>query len=132
MRGRSTSKALYVWLVMVLLLSTFPSTMLPDLDIEFSDLFVHFILYAITGALFYVVFRESRFKILNRAPALNAIALAAAYGFGMEVAQFYIPGRSFSYADALANALGAMAAVSLLAQKMRSKKPADEEVDHGD
>ena len=111
---RSTSRALYVWLVTVLVISTYPSDFFPDILIEFSDLMVHFILYAVTGALFYVVFKESSFGFLNKHPALLAVSLAALYGFGMEVAQFYIPTRSFSLADSAANALGAAVAVSIL------------------
>ncbi len=125
MRGRSPSKALYMWLITVLALSTYPDAMIPDMGIEFSDLVVHFILYFVTGALFFVVFRESRFSALNRAPALLSIALAAAYGFVMEVAQYYVPGRSYSLADAAANTLGATAAVILMVQITNRRQPAD-------
>ena len=117
---RSSSKALYVWLVTVLVLSTYPNGFLPDIQIKFSDLMVHFILYAVTGALFYVVFKESSFGFLNKYPARLAVSLAALYGFGMEVAQFYIPTRSFSFADAAANALGAAVAVSILVRSGRN------------
>ena len=131
MRGRSPSKALYIWLITVLVLSTYPDAMIPDIGIEFSDLVVHFILYFVTGALFFVVFRESRFSALNRAPALVAVALAALYGFGMEVAQYYIPGRSYCLADTAANTLGALAAVILMVQITKRRQPVAQEVDDG-
>ncbi len=117
---RNTSKALYVWMATVLVLSTYPNGFLPDIQIKYSDLVVHFILYAVTGALFFVVFKESSFGFLNKHPALMAVALAALYGFGMELAQFYIPTRSFSFADSAANALGAAVAVSILVSSARN------------
>ncbi len=119
---RSTSRALYVWLVTVLVISTYPSAFIPAIHIRFSDLLAHFILYAVTGSLFYVVFKESRFGFLSKSPALLAVGLAALYGFGMEVAQFYLPTRSFSLADSAANTLGAAVAVSTLVYLTRSNK----------
>ncbi len=123
--AQHTSKALYACLVTVLLLSTVPGSLTPNVDIEFSDLVVHFIMYSVMGALFFIEFRKSRVSALNRTPALLAVALAALYGFAMEVAQYYIPGRHFSLADAAANSLGALAAVILMDQLTKMRQPAD-------
>jgi VanZ family protein len=119
MISRRTNKALYVWLITVLALSIYPIK--GAIKVQHSDLVAHFILYAVTGALFYIAFRESRFGLLNRSPAVLAILLASLYGFGMEVAQYYVPRRNFSISDSLANTLGAVIAVSLLVWRKQGK-----------
>ncbi len=109
-----SNKTLSAWLIIVLILSIFPSKYIPVTHIKFSDLAVHFVLYTITGALFFIVFRKSRFSVLKMHPALLSILLAALYGLGMEVAQRFSSSRTFSLEDVIANTIGAIAGVSIL------------------
>lgn len=121
-RTRSYSRTLSAWLFIVFMLSIFPSRYIPGIKIAFSDLAVHFVLYAVTGSMFFIVFKMSRFSVLKTHPALMAILLAALYGLGMEVAQIFSPGRTFSLWDVAANTIGAIFAVSILAISTRKTK----------
>ncbi len=122
-RTRSYSSTLSAWLLIVFMLSIFPSKYIPEINITFSDLVVHFVLYAVTGSMFFIVFRKSGFSVLKTHPALMAILLAALYGLGMEVAQIFSPGRTFSLWDVAANTFGAVFAVSILTILTRNKIP---------
>jgi VanZ family protein len=128
MRGRNpSSKALYVWLIMVLVLSVYPFSQV-NTSLKRFDLLVHFVVYAITGALFFVTLTESKWNMLKKMPGLLAVALASGYGLAMEYVQSYLPRRTFSLSDAAANALGAAAAVLLimyLRQRARAGEPGE-------
>lgn len=108
-------KKVVAWLLIVLVLSVYPfgSTGAP----EFTDKVLHFIIYAITAALFFTVFRD-------RWPLLTALyasaALAAGYGLLMEVLQIFVDGRGFSVGDIIANALGATLAGAFIFIKRRA------------
>ena len=112
--------ALYIWLVTLTVLSLMPvQAFMPTLS--FKDIIAHFILYMITGALFLVEIADRGPRLLRKHPALWAAGLAAIFGLLMEVAQGLMTTyRTFSYTDAIANALGAIMGVSLLMLKIRS------------
>ncbi len=100
-----------VWLFFVAAFSFIPfKTRVPH-----ADKLVHFILYAITGLLFFTyLIKKTSFK---NALALSII-LPVAYGVIIEVAQRYT-GRTPSFADALANAAGAAAAGLFIGMKRK-------------
>ena len=64
---------------------------------EESDKIVHFIMYFFCAGIFY--FLKIKYYVL----------FAILYGFLIEIIQYFIPWRSFSLGDILANSLGAIA-----------------------
>jgi VanZ family protein len=105
-------KTILFWLIMVSAVSLFPERIAPL--VYGADKAFHFIIYAITCALF---FTEVKKHLKVSLPVLLVVAavLASGYGLLMEFAQVLIKSRSFSLYDALANALGAVAAAVTIA-----------------
>lgn len=110
-------RTLSVWLFVVFVLSVYPFK--GESQIPHADKALHFMLYAITCALFVVVFRKplrtkktSLYGVL-----LISIAASAGYGLLMEAVQSFIPGRSFSLWDEAANVLGAVAGAAYIRMK---------------
>ncbi len=111
-------KAVFFWLVMVSVVSLFPETVSPV--VSGGDKIFHFIIYAITCALFFVELRKHMKASLAAVLAVSVV-LASAYGLAMEFAQTLVKTRSFSLEDALANFLGAAAAAAAIAFIRRGK-----------
>jgi VanZ family protein len=115
-------KTLLFWLIVIFVLSVYPFER-PASSFLFSqeDKFLHFMIYAITVPLVYVVLRQSGAAFLKKIPPLLiAVVFTLAYGLLMELTQEITTSRSFSVSDALANALGAGAGVIyILVVRMR-------------
>jgi VanZ family protein len=107
-------RPLIIWLVMVFVLSVYPFKDMGGLSLSYGDKVLHFIIYAITGALLYRVLTDSRGKVLRTYAFVLALLLASGYGLGMEFAQDFVGYRSFSLWDEAVNVLGALAAVSYM------------------
>jgi len=69
---------------------------------EQSDKVAHFIMYIFCSASFY--FLQFRYYIL----------FSISYGILMEIIQYFIPWRSFSIADIIANSIGAVSFLLIL------------------
>lgn len=132
MRVSNSTKAVVIWLAILLILSLYPFGKSQLMDFDYSDLLVHFILYAITGGLLFVNLNEKRWKVFWLSPALGAVAMASVYGFAMELAQFYMPRRQFSFLDAGANSLGAAVAVFIFYYIRNRMAPAKTGAETGD
>jgi VanZ family protein len=96
------------WAALLFLLSSRPS--LPAPDVANLDKAAHFAAYAVMGLL--LAFAADR----SRWPLWIAVALGAAYGASDEIHQMFVPGRSASVLDWLADAAGTLAAVVLYAR----------------
>lgn len=95
-----------IWLVIVVLGSLLPgnSTPLQELNrLAINDKVEHFGAYALLAAILPMVWRERRRAHLA---TLSALVLM---GILMELAQFFVPGRTPDIMDALADALGVAA-----------------------
>jgi VanZ family protein len=92
-----------LWLVIVLILSVvpLPENIIPSLPI---DKIVHFVLYGVTAVMLYRILRTRRSA---KRSVLYSIVVSAFYGVLLEVIQFFLPYRSFSTGDMVANTLGA-------------------------
>lgn len=77
-----------------------------------SDKVAHFLEFAFMGGLLFLTFANAGWRPWD---APLAIALGAIYGATDELHQVFIPGRTADTFDALFNALGAVAAVLILA-----------------
>ncbi len=84
-----------------------------QIDFEGADKMAHFIVYGILAALVSVG--------LHRAPKGNSalvrlyapILFATLYGISDEIHQYFVPGRTFSILDMVADGIGAITAQSL-------------------
>ena len=112
-------KAVFFWLTIVFIISVYPETRAVPL-IHGADKALHFIIYAITCALFYVELKKP-LKVSLPVLLVISVVLASGYGLLMEIAQGFIKTREFSLYDALANSLGAVAAAVAIAFIRRGK-----------
>lgn len=110
-----------IWLIMVAFLSLYPFESSGGLDFPWADKLFHFVLYAVTGALFLVTFEREGRPFIRRNALVAAVVAAAAYGLIMEYAQGYTVARHFEWADAGVNAAGAFAAVAYIYVLRRRK-----------
>jgi VanZ family protein len=104
-------KPLFLWLVMVFVLSVYPFEDTEIYEFPHADKVGHFVLYAITGTLLYNVLKGSGRGFPGRWALPLAVVLASVYGLGMEAAQDIVGYRDFSLLDGAVNALGALCAV---------------------
>lgn len=111
-------KTIAIWLFMVLIISLYPEKR--QFMVYGADKALHFLIYAITCALFFVVIRDRMKGQFWRALVI-AVVLSSVYGLLMEMVQGLVKVRQFSLWDAVANSLGATAtAVFLAVKRMRS------------
>lgn len=99
-----------------------------DINFEGSDKVAHFIVYAILATLISVG--------LHRAPRPHApwvllgvpVLFATLYGVSDEIHQLFVPGRTFSFQDMVANTTGAIAGhgVCLFLFRTRRGNPVEE------
>ena len=93
-----------VVLIAIAYLSLKPSVQL----VEVNDKVGHFIAYFTLMFLMGLGFWNKKSELLI------AFVLSAIYGALMEIGQYFVPGRSFSFLDMLANASGALLATGFL------------------
>jgi uncharacterized membrane protein YjdF len=95
----------FVWVVLVTIGSLLPATSFPSwVDLGGNrDKVAHFIAYFFTALLFYVAFR-TRFKRSD----IYAMLFATSYGALLELAQLFVPGRTCSIGDLVANFSGVL------------------------
>jgi len=91
---------LYAALVIVLYLST--SKIEGPLPGDLSDKFYHGLCFFVLGLLCDYAYPDTGFSAIKYTPLFL-------YGIGIEIIQYFIPYRSFSLADMLADALGLLA-----------------------
>lgn len=95
--------ATIIWLLIILVVSVIPSKGLEsNLPL---DKVVHFIIYGIAVVFLLKVFRVS--MPLRKAFWLSVLS-ASAYGLVIEFIQSFLPWRSFSLGDGMANFAGAL------------------------
>ena len=100
-----------LWFALVLLGSVLPVSG-PETDLP-EDKIVHFVMYGISSILLFRIFVKK--TTLKRAFYLS-VAIAAVYGAAIEVVQYFLPYRSFSFGDMAANTIGAFLACLLYMQ----------------
>ena len=91
-----------IWLLLILVASVMPASG-PKTELP-ADKLVHVFMYGLTSI---VLFRFIAQKTTVRRAFFMAVAIASLYGMAMEVAQYFVPYRSFSFGDMAANAAGA-------------------------
>ena len=70
------------------------------------DKFAHMILYFGFGILLHITFRHSDNLTLRKYAPVIAIFIGVAYGISDEIHQMYVPGRTSSFDDLVADSIG--------------------------
>ena len=101
---------LILWYIFVLIGSVIPVSG-PNTDLpENADKVVHFVMYGISAILLFRMFVKK--TTILRAFYLS-VAIAALYGATLEMVQYFLPYRSFSFGDMVANTAGAFSGSAL-------------------
>lgn len=102
--------------VVIGMLSLLPSDSFPKTDVPFSDKIVHAMMYGALALSYYIAYTQWRhvFWLMVLLPSL--------WGILFEVLQIYVPSRSMTYWDAVANVLGAVGATLVVFLWSRRKK----------
>lgn len=91
------------WLMVIVIgvLSLLPSDSFPKTDVPFSDKIVHALMYGALALSYYIAHTQWRHVFWLM------VLLPSFWGILFEVLQNYVPSRSMTYWDAVANVLGA-------------------------
>lgn len=112
----------YAWAIITLVLTLLPGEDLPDVHFFHVDKFAHFFIF---GVLMILTSRGlKKTASITGAPVhpfLTAALLSIGFGILIEFLQRFVPGRSFSIADMLANSIGVGLGYLILLLLKRSK-----------
>ena len=96
-----------LWSLIILVLTLMPGRNLPKVDFFQVDKLVHFFLFGVLMVLSsYALKRAKALTGRPSKPTLIACIYSTIFGIMIEVLQLFVPGRSFSLADVLANSIG--------------------------
>lgn len=114
----------FVWMVIILSVSLWPSEQMPRVNWRYIDKIVHFVMYGILAiAWMYAFSRQYDFQERRYTYATLTILLAAIFGTIVEILQYFITsGRNFESQDILANIIGSLAAAIIFANNCQSQK----------
>jgi len=82
-------------------------------ELPYFDKVLHFIAYAILGALFLRAYRTLQVRNNLNALIILSVLSSSLYGISDEIHQYFVPQRNFSYFDILADVLGSLFGVFL-------------------
>jgi len=80
-------------------------------ELPYIDKVLHFVAYALLGALFLRAFKTSRIKNNVKLMLILSVLLSSLYGISDEIHQYFVPYRSADLMDVLADILGGLAGV---------------------
>lgn len=125
-------RALWLWgpvalqMALIFAASSIPNLM--SLPGDLSDHTGHFIGYAILGALVVRALAQGAWSRITPIVALAAWGLAVAYGASDEWHQTFVPGRSATVDDWIADGLGAAAAIVAVVTVAATRRARSREV----
>jgi VanZ family protein len=112
-----------LWTIIVLVLTLIPGRNLPDVRFFQFDKLVHIFIFAVMMLLTcYGLKKISEVKNRPVAPVRVAMIYSIIFGIGIEVIQQFVPGRSFSLADVLANCIGVALAYLIFNSVFKKRK----------
>ncbi len=94
----------YGWLAIVVVLSTYNLHTVKVSNI--SDKTIHFVVYFLTALTSYIYFSD--FIKNKKLLSIAAVLFSCAYGTIMEFMQYFVPSKSFSTDEIIANCVGAL------------------------
>ncbi len=103
-----------IWAFIVLILSTVPASAFPQTEISYMDKAFHFGEFIVLALLMTHAFKYAKVSLAEN--SLFTLILAGGYGILMELTQLYVPGRSASIYDIMADLAGV--AVGVLIAKV--------------
>jgi VanZ family protein len=86
----------------------------PPLPGDVSDKTMHFWVYAVLGALILRALARGTLSGCTLPRAVTAVLCSVLYGMSDELHQYFVPGRSPSVADVVADTVGAAAGVACI------------------
>ena len=96
-----------IWALIVLVLTLMPGKAIPDVGFFNADKLVHFFIFGFQMILTsFALVKIARLKAKPENPVLFAGVFSVLFGIMIEFIQNYVPGRSFSIADMIANTIG--------------------------
>jgi VanZ family protein len=101
-----------VYCLLIFLQSSRPSLNITP-DWPFIDKVLHFVAYALLGALFLRAFHTTRIKHNLKLLIMLSVILSSLYGISDEIHQSFVSYRTADAMDALADILGSIAGVYL-------------------
>ncbi len=95
--------------ILILIVSIIPTGRLPRYSVDYADKIVHVVMYLILYIAMTVDFFIQKKTIMMPTKHLWGLALVAIlYGGGVELLQWFLPYRSASIYDFIANAIGVL------------------------
>jgi VanZ family protein len=79
--------------------------------LPYFDKVLHFVAYALLGALFLRAFKTSRIKNNIKLMVILSVLLSSLYGISDEIHQYFVPYRDADLMDVLADTLGGLMGV---------------------
>src|SRR5690349_11411756 len=96
-----------VWSIVVLVLTLLPGEKLPEVPVFGIDKIVHFFIFGLLMILTaFGLYKISRQAGSIENPILISFIYSTLFGIAIEVIQQYVPNRSFSVYDIIANVIG--------------------------
>ena len=99
-----------LYCLLIFIQSSYPSIKRAP-ELPHLDKVLHFVAYALLGALFLRAFKTSRIKNNVRFILILSVLLSFLYGISDEIHQHFIPYRSADLMDVLADMLGGLTGV---------------------
>ena len=113
-RNALTWVPFFLWAGLIFILSDTPQTSMIRLpNVPFFDKGVHILEFFILGILFIQTYPSVRLRISYQEYLYLGVVIIALYGFSDEWHQFYVPTRTTSAADFLADTVGGLLASGL-------------------
>ena len=104
-RSASLWGPVVAWAALIFVLSSF--SRLPEGPPQITDKHAHVIVYAVLAALIVRALARGAWAGVTTRVAIVAAVAAVLYGFSDELHQAFVPGRSATLVDVLADAIGA-------------------------
>lgn len=113
-----------LWAVLIFVSSSIPGNDFPEVDVPMADKIVHFFIFFVFCVLTHrAVKHQNRFPLLARHHLLSSVLLTVAYGVIDEAHQIFVPIRTPSLRDLLADGLGASLYVGVIWLKAQLRPP---------
>ena len=99
-----------IYCLLIFIQSSYPSIKSAP-ELPHIDKVLHFVAYALLGALFLRAFKTSRIKNNVKLMVILSVLLSSLYGISDEIHQYLIPYRDADLMDVLADTLGGIMGV---------------------
>lgn len=111
-----------LWLLAILVESSFPGEAYPKVEFFQADKLVHLGIYGLLGLLCYVsLTHQKKFPSLYSSPLLWTLILCSIYGASDEFHQLFVPGRTCDFFDWAGDNAGVLLAILVIRYWFRKK-----------